>query len=160
MHRRMFVAVLFLASTFAASLPTAKPEDVGLSGERLQRIHAMIQGYIDRQESAVRKLSSMEGKQIPAWLDYKLVNGLRNEAKQKLDAIRPSTLGQASRISGVTPADVALLAVWLRRGRKGHDGSALVHADGAADVSTTAGNASLRSEPQSQRSEPADQQSA
>jgi len=73
-------------------------------------------GYISRQEADIGKLRSLEGKQIPAAFDFNTVPSLRNEARQKLNKIRPATLGQASRISGVSPADVAILMVWLKRG--------------------------------------------
>jgi tRNA uridine 5-carboxymethylaminomethyl modification enzyme len=72
-------------------------------------------GYITRQESAVEKLRVSESKRIPAHFDFELIRGLRSETRQKLLKVRPETLGHASRISGVTPADVALLAVWLER---------------------------------------------
>jgi tRNA uridine 5-carboxymethylaminomethyl modification enzyme len=72
-------------------------------------------GYITRQESAVEKLRVSESKRIPAHFNFELIRGLRSETRQKLLKVRPETLGQASRISGVTPADVALLAVWLER---------------------------------------------
>jgi len=73
-------------------------------------------GYISRQEADIGKLRSLEDKQIPAEFDFNTVPSLRNEARQKLNNIRPGTLGQASRISGVSPADVAILMVWLKRG--------------------------------------------
>ena len=57
----------------------------------------------------------LEGKKIPADFDYRLIGGLRTEARQKLLRVAPQDLGQASRISGVTPADVALLAVWVEK---------------------------------------------
>src|SRR5262249_52364145 len=65
-------------------------------------------GYISRQEADIGKLKSLEDKQIPAEFDFNTVPSLRNEARQKLNKIRPATLGQASRISGVSPADVAI----------------------------------------------------
>lgn len=73
------------------------------------------EGYIRRQAENVARSGKLEGKRIPAGLDYTLVRGLRTEARQKLAVITPENLGQAGRISGVTPADVALLAVWLER---------------------------------------------
>jgi tRNA uridine 5-carboxymethylaminomethyl modification enzyme len=73
-------------------------------------------GYIDRQQIEVGKLKAAEEKQIPAHLDYQQINGLRSEARQKLQAIRPANLGQAARISGVSPSDVSVLMVWLRKG--------------------------------------------
>ena len=75
-------------------------------------------GYIDRQEQEIGKFKTMEDKQIPDWLDYTTVPSLRNEARLKLDKIRPRTLGQASRISGVSPADISIVMVWMKRGPK------------------------------------------
>ncbi len=72
-------------------------------------------GYIQRQEQSVARASKLERKRIPTGLDYSAVRGLRTEARLKLAEILPGDLGQASRISGVTPADVALLAVWLEK---------------------------------------------
>ena len=75
-------------------------------------------GYISRQEAEIGKLRSLEDKCIPTGFDFNTVPSLRNEARQKLNKIRPGTLGQASRISGVSPADVAILMVWLKKGTK------------------------------------------
>lgn len=72
-------------------------------------------GYIDRQEQLIKKAERHESKRIPAGMDYNILPGLRGEAAQKLTVIQPETLGQASRISGVTPADMALLSVWVER---------------------------------------------
>jgi tRNA uridine 5-carboxymethylaminomethyl modification enzyme len=72
-------------------------------------------GYLDRQEAEVEKLRAFEEKQIPPGFDYAAVPSLRNEARQKLAKIRPATLGQAARISGVSPADMSILMVWLKR---------------------------------------------
>jgi tRNA uridine 5-carboxymethylaminomethyl modification enzyme len=73
-------------------------------------------GYIARQENEVIKFRNVEDKQIPRGFDYGLVPSLRTEARQKLMKIQPATLGQASRISGVSPADIGILMVWLKRG--------------------------------------------
>ena len=73
------------------------------------------EGYIRRQETGVERARVLEGKKIPAGFDYGQISGLRAEARQKLLRIAPQDLGQASRISGVTPADVALLAVWVEK---------------------------------------------
>ena len=75
-------------------------------------------GYIDRQKEDVARFRSMEDKQIPVWLDYELITGLRNEARQKLVDHRPTTLGQASRISGISPSDISLVMVHMKRGEK------------------------------------------
>jgi tRNA uridine 5-carboxymethylaminomethyl modification enzyme len=74
-------------------------------------------GYIERQTAEIAKLRSLEEKQIPVWMDYSRIPGLRTEARTKLTKIRPATFGQASRISGVSPADINLVMVWMRRGR-------------------------------------------
>jgi len=58
----------------------------------------------------------MEDKQIPEWMDYATIKGLRNESRQKLIDHLPSTLGQASRISGISPSDVSLIMVHMKRG--------------------------------------------
>ena len=76
------------------------------------------EGYIRREEERIARTTRQEHKVIPAWVDYAAINGLRVEATQKLTKIRPETLGQAARISGVTPADVALLSVGVMRGER------------------------------------------
>lgn len=73
-------------------------------------------GYITRQEEQIARTARHEGKAIPDWVDFTKINGLRTEAIQKLTSVRPETLGQAARLSGVTPADIALLGVWITRG--------------------------------------------
>jgi len=72
-------------------------------------------GYIDRQNRQVEELRSLERHALPADLDYSGIQGLRLEARQKLNQIKPLNLGQASRISGVSPADIAALMVFLSR---------------------------------------------
>ncbi|NJM55342.1 MAG: hypothetical protein HC841_05005 [Verrucomicrobiae bacterium] len=98
-----------------ASLP-GRRED--LPDEIVQLIEAEVKyaGYVSRQQAEVARQSALEDKQIPGQLDYAAINGLRIEARQKLGQIRPATLGQASRISGVTPSDINVLTVWLKRG--------------------------------------------
>ena len=73
-------------------------------------------GYLTRQADMVKRTAKMEHQPLPDWLDYSAVKGFKKEAQQKLMAIRPQTLGQAGRIQGVTPADVALLTVLLEKG--------------------------------------------
>ena len=72
-------------------------------------------GYIARQEADIERLRDREDKRIPLDLDFDAVPSLRSESRQTLAKVRPETLGQAARISGVTPADVAILSVWLQR---------------------------------------------
>ena len=78
-------------------------------------IELKYQGYIDRQQAEVEKLKSQQALEIPAAIDFDDIRGLSNEVKQKLNAVRPQNIGQASRISGVTPAAVSLLLVHLKR---------------------------------------------
>ncbi len=73
------------------------------------------EGYITRQNAAIDRSRTLEEKAIPAWVDFSTVRGLRAEARQKLSSIRPGTLGQAGRISGITPADIALISVLISR---------------------------------------------
>ena len=73
-------------------------------------------GYITRQEDMVAKTARMDEKAIPPDFDYHAIPGLKTEAKHRLTALRPATLGQAARAQGVNPADIALLAVMLKRG--------------------------------------------
>jgi tRNA uridine 5-carboxymethylaminomethyl modification enzyme len=92
-----------------------------LPEEVVQQVEITIKyaGYIARQENEVAKLRDLEDKQIPAAFDYLSVPSLRPEARQKLLTIRPQTVGQAARISGVSPADISILLVWLKRSPKG-----------------------------------------
>ena len=95
--------------------------DGSLSLEVVVQVEIAIKyaGYIDRQQSDIEKFKSLESKQIPHSFDYAMVPSLRNEARQKLAKLRPATLGQASRISGVSPADISILTVWLKRAGSG-----------------------------------------
>jgi len=94
------------------------PSQSNLPLEVSQQVEIAIkyEGYIARQEVEVAKMKTLEDKQIPTWIDYSKVPSLRTEARQKLTKIQPGTLGQASRISGVSPSDVGVLMIWLRQG--------------------------------------------
>jgi tRNA uridine 5-carboxymethylaminomethyl modification enzyme len=83
-------------------------------------ISAKYQGYIDRQAEEVAKSSSYENTALPTNLDYGTVAGLSNEVKQKLAQHKPQTIGQASRIQGITPAAVSLLLIHLKRHALSH----------------------------------------
>jgi tRNA uridine 5-carboxymethylaminomethyl modification enzyme len=88
-----------------------------LSEEVIQQVEIAIKyaGYIERQEVEVEKFKNLEDKQIPDSFEFSSVPSLRLEARQKLSKIRPTTIGQAARISGVSPADISILMVWLKR---------------------------------------------
>jgi tRNA uridine 5-carboxymethylaminomethyl modification enzyme len=79
-------------------------------------IAAKYSGYIDRQKDEVQRASHLEGMKLPADLDYMQVTALSIEARQKLQKHRPETLGLASRISGITPATISLLMIYLKKG--------------------------------------------
>ena len=97
-----------------AGVDPGRPE---LSTEITQAVEIAVkyQGYIDRQLRQVAEQRKMEDRPLPPGLDYLHMEGLRLEARQKLDQIRPLNLGQASRISGVSPADIAVLLVFLEK---------------------------------------------
>ena len=88
-----------------------------LSDEIIQQVEIAVKyaGYIERQSLEVEKFKTLEYKRIPDAFDYSAVPSLRLEARQKLGKIRPATVGQAARISGVSPADISILLVWLKR---------------------------------------------
>ena len=88
-------------------LPRAVTEQV--------EIDCKYEGYIKRQTAQIAEQKRLEEKKIPAAIDYKTVTNLRLEAVEKLEKVRPETVGQASRISGVSPADVSVLLVYLRK---------------------------------------------
>ncbi|ALS25793.1 tRNA uridine 5-carboxymethylaminomethyl modification protein [Paenibacillus sp. 32O-W] len=98
-----------------AHLETIVPSPLPLSEEMKEQVEIQIKyaGYIEKQLQQVERLAKMENKRIPADIDYMDVHGLASEAKQKLSNIRPLSIGQASRISGVTPADISILLVYL-----------------------------------------------
>lgn len=86
-------------------------------------ITVKYEGYIARQEAAVRKAARMENEKLPLDMDYLSLDGISTEARQKMDKIRPLSLGQAARIPGVSPADISVLMVYVkqRKGKKGEE---------------------------------------
>ena len=78
------------------------------------------QGYLKKQEAQVAGMRRLETMPLPEGIDYREIRGLRLEAVEKLQRLQPETLGRASRVSGVSPADISVLMIWLE-GRKGHD---------------------------------------
>lgn len=78
-------------------------------------VEVKYEGYIKKQLAQVEQMRRMEKKLLPTDIDYKTITGLRLEAQEKLNKIRPNNLGQASRISGVSPADISVLVIWLSR---------------------------------------------
>ena len=96
-------------------LKSADPDRPDLPYEVVEEAEIKLKydGYIKRQLSQAAQAQKMESRRIPDDIDYSQIHGLRLEARQKLDKIRPVSLGQASRISGVSPADVSVLIIWL-----------------------------------------------
>ncbi len=85
-------------------------------------IELKYEGYIKRQQADVAEMRRLEAKKLPPDADYQSIQGLRMEAREKLAKVRPSSVGQASRISGVSPADISVLLIWLaQRGGEGED---------------------------------------
>jgi tRNA uridine 5-carboxymethylaminomethyl modification enzyme len=98
---------------------TICPNDNGVLDERVAEqveTQAKYQGYIERQKEEVNRRADQDDVELPAELDYRAVRGLSLEVLQKLERYRPETLGQAARISGITPAAISLLLVHLKRG--------------------------------------------
>ena len=95
------------------------PDRPALAAEITEQVEISVKyaGYIDRQNRQGEELRRLEDRPLPPEVDYLGIQGLRLEARQKLDKIRPLNLGQASRVSGVSPADVAALMIYLERGQ-------------------------------------------
>ena len=95
------------------------PFEVALPKEVIKQVEVQIKyaGYIKKAAEKVDKLKKMEEKRIPANIDYDAINGIANEAKQNLKKIQPETIAQASRISGVNPADISVLMVYVTQGK-------------------------------------------
>jgi len=113
-EKNSLVKILSRPETTYATLPK---RDESLSEEVALQVEIAVKyaGYIDRQELEVGKFKKLEDKQIPAAFDFSTVPSLGHEARQKLNQIRPATIGQAARISGISPADISILLVMLKR---------------------------------------------
>ncbi|WP_042464261.1 tRNA uridine-5-carboxymethylaminomethyl(34) synthesis enzyme MnmG [Neobacillus dielmonensis] len=102
-----------------AMLESITPSEAPLDDEIKEQVEIQVkyEGYIEKSLQQVERLKKMEDKRIPENIDYDAISGLANEAKQKLKKIQPLTLAQASRISGVNPADISILLVYLEQGK-------------------------------------------
>ena len=103
-----------------APIDTSRPD---LPREVFEQVEISIkyEGYIKRQEAQIKEMRRLEKKIIPAHTDYETITGLRLEAAEKLSKIRPHNVGQASRISGVTPADISVLLIYLTKAGEEND---------------------------------------
>ena len=111
------IALLRRPQVHYADLRQFDPDMPDLPPEVAEQVEITVkyEGYIQRQMQDVQELRRMEGRSLPPELDYQAIQGLRLEAREKLSAVRPLNLGQAARISGVSPADVAALMIHLER---------------------------------------------
>lgn len=102
------------------NLEKIDPDRPPLSSHARAQIAVEIkyQGYIDKQKDQVLRFKKLEDRKLPSDIDYLNIKGLRIEAGQKLDSIRPDSIGRASRISGVSPADISVLLVYLEKERR------------------------------------------
>ncbi len=113
-------------------LRTALPDEIW----ELVEADLKNEGYVRRQAAQNRHLSTREDQAIPDGLDFGGIHGLRPETRQRLGAIRPTTLGQARRVSGITPADIAIMSIWLAKNsaKRTANGSASWANSGCMDV--------------------------
>jgi tRNA uridine 5-carboxymethylaminomethyl modification enzyme len=98
-------------------LASFDPSCISTEPEIAEQVEIQIKyaGYIQRQEEQVARLKKLEGMRLPIEVNYKNIQGLSTEVKEKLSRIRPLSIGQASRISGITPAALSILMVYLRK---------------------------------------------
>lgn len=115
-----FSDLLRRSEVTAGSLKSGFEEFSSFSDRCMEEVATEIKyaGYLEKQKQYYEKMRRLEEKALPDDIDYGSIEGLRIEARQKLSAIRPADLGQASRISGVSPADITVLIVWLARNKK------------------------------------------
>ena len=98
-----------------AQIDSCRPENLPREVAEQVEISIKYKGYIDRQIRQAEQFRKLESRKLPDNIDYNEIDGLRLEARQKLSKIRPASIGQASRISGVSPADIAVLMVYLKK---------------------------------------------
>jgi tRNA uridine 5-carboxymethylaminomethyl modification enzyme len=99
---------------------SSRMEDIGLSGEEINQLEIEVkyEGFIKRQLGEISRFAKIENVRMPADIDYGKVHGLSTEIREKLAKIKPVSLGQASRVSGVTPAAISILMIYLEKRRR------------------------------------------
>ena len=99
------------------TLPNVQPE-TPLTKEAAEQVEILLkyQGYIEKQNEEIARLQNLEDLKLPLDLDYTTLKGLSAEVQQRLNRHKPESVGQASRMTGITPAAVSLLAVYAKRG--------------------------------------------
>ena len=95
--------------------------DISAEIKEQVEINLKYEGYIKKQQQKVETIKKLETKKLPIDIDYSAIKELRLEAREKLNVIKPVNLGQAFRISGVNPADIAVLNIWLKRRGNAND---------------------------------------
>jgi tRNA uridine 5-carboxymethylaminomethyl modification enzyme len=117
-------AILKRPKIYIKNIPTGSYKHPASCGSTAQQQEEILieaestikyEGYIKRQENQIRHMKKHENQKIPPGTDYKKILGLSNEAQEKLSFVKPQTLGQASRVSGITPADSSILAVMFAK---------------------------------------------
>lgn len=100
------------------SIDTARPDFSNDIFENAE-IEIKYAGYMKRQKAQIAEMRRLENRRLPVGIDYKKITGIRAEAQEKLQSVQPESVGQASRISGVSPADISVLLIWLSRSVEG-----------------------------------------
>ncbi len=115
--QRLILRPVMSLAGLQAALPSLADELTGFTDEALQQaeIQTKYATYLKKEEETVQRMAAMEGLPIPETFDFNALKAISIEARQKLSAIRPATLGQASRISGVNPSDIQVLMVYMGR---------------------------------------------
>ena len=98
-----------------STLPNEIKKLFDLEVWKLVEIEFQNEGYIARQQLMIERASGMEGFKLPDNVNYGSISGLKKEAVLRLEQIKPKTLGQASRISGITPADISVISIWIKK---------------------------------------------
>ena len=109
------LAQLLRRPEFSYSDLPSRDESLSDAVARQVEITIKYQGYVAKEAREIKKQASMESVSLPSDMDYWAIDALRYEAREKLDRVRPDSLGQASRIPGISPADIAILSVITRR---------------------------------------------
>ncbi|HEX4300643.1 MAG TPA: tRNA uridine-5-carboxymethylaminomethyl(34) synthesis enzyme MnmG, partial [Gammaproteobacteria bacterium] len=104
-------------ASYATLTAVPRVGDAGVAPEVAEQVEIQVRyaGYIIRQQEEVARARRQEETALPTGFDFAMVSGLSNEARQRLEQVRPATLGQASRIPGMTPAAISLLSVYLKK---------------------------------------------
>ncbi len=115
-HGASLAQILSRPEVHYDDLPEAQ-EDISNDLKKQIEIQIKYQGYIERENEIIKRKQILESEDVPDWINYDKIKSLRIESREKLKRIKPTTLGQAARIPGVNPTDIAMLAIWIKRGK-------------------------------------------